>query len=38
MRPFDDADAALAAALERHGPGARVLVVPYGNRVSVAGG
>jgi len=38
MRPFDDADAALGAALERHGPAARVLVIPYGNRVSVAGG
>jgi nickel-dependent lactate racemase len=35
MRPFTDAQLALAAALEKHGDGARVLVVPYGSRVTV---
>lgn len=34
MTPFDCVDAAVAAALERFGPQARVLVVPHGNRVT----
>jgi nickel-dependent lactate racemase len=33
FHPYDDVDAALAAALVRHGSGAKVLVIPYGNRV-----
>jgi len=36
MRPFPDAQQALAAALEKHGPTARVLVAPYGSRVTAA--
>jgi nickel-dependent lactate racemase len=36
MRPFADAQQALTAALDKHGELARVLVVPYGSRVSVA--
>lgn len=36
MRPFADAQQALAAALEKHGPAARVLVVPFGSRVTAA--
>jgi nickel-dependent lactate racemase len=38
MRPFADAQEALTAALEKHGDGARVLVVPYGSRVTAAAG
>lgn len=34
MTPFDDVGAAVAAALERAGPGARALVVPHGSRVT----
>ena len=37
MRPFADLSAALAAAFAHHGDDARVLVVPYGNRVTAAG-
>jgi hypothetical protein len=36
MRPFADAQQALVAALEKHGPAARVLVVPFGSRVTAA--
>jgi nickel-dependent lactate racemase len=34
MMPFDDVGAAVAAALARCGAGARVLVVPHGDRVT----
>ena len=33
MHPYHDVDAALAAALARQGSAAKVLVIPYGNRV-----
>ena len=37
FHPYDDVDAALAAALARHGSQAKVLVIPYGNRVRALG-
>jgi hypothetical protein len=33
MHPYPDLDLALADAFARQGAGAKVLVVPYGNRV-----
>ena len=38
MTPFASADDAAAAALAHAGPGARCLVVPFGSRVTAAGG
>ena len=36
MEPFASVDAAVAAAVARHGSGARFVVVPHGNRVTAA--
>lgn len=38
MRPFTDAQQALAAAVQSHGAAAKVLVVPFGSRVTVSAG